>query len=71
MFLPSAIFASPAPNDLFQLDRASVKWLEQYLISHKNITCLIVSHDSGCVPIIDLSSEAFIDSSITSSPIDS
>ncbi|KAH0588889.1 hypothetical protein H2248_004678 [Termitomyces sp. 'cryptogamus'] len=29
------------------LDKASVKWLEQYLISQKNITCLIVSHDSG------------------------
>ncbi|EJD53090.1 hypothetical protein AURDEDRAFT_110861 [Auricularia subglabra TFB-10046 SS5] len=29
------------------LDRASVKWLEEYLISHKNITCLIVSHDAG------------------------
>lgn len=29
------------------LDRASVVWLEQYLISHKNVTCLIVSHDSG------------------------
>ncbi|THU95395.1 hypothetical protein K435DRAFT_829140 [Dendrothele bispora CBS 962.96] len=30
-----------------QLDRASVTWLEQYLIAHKNVTCLIVSHDSG------------------------
>ncbi|KAI0063687.1 hypothetical protein BV25DRAFT_1990651 [Artomyces pyxidatus] len=29
------------------LDRASVTWLEQYLIAHKNVTCLIVSHDSG------------------------
>ncbi|KAF5380589.1 hypothetical protein D9615_004611 [Tricholomella constricta] len=29
------------------LDKASVKWLEQYLIAHKNVTCLIVSHDSG------------------------
>ncbi|OAX41061.1 hypothetical protein K503DRAFT_864138 [Rhizopogon vinicolor AM-OR11-026] len=29
------------------LDRASVQWLENYLIAHKNITCLIVSHDSG------------------------
>ncbi|KAI0318276.1 P-loop containing nucleoside triphosphate hydrolase protein [Amylostereum chailletii] len=29
------------------LDRASVKWLEQYLIGHKNVTCLIISHDSG------------------------
>ncbi|KAF8481490.1 P-loop containing nucleoside triphosphate hydrolase protein [Gautieria morchelliformis] len=29
------------------LDRASVKWLEGYLISHSNVTCLIVSHDSG------------------------
>ncbi|THH14243.1 hypothetical protein EW146_g6065 [Bondarzewia mesenterica] len=28
------------------LDRASVKWLEQYLIAHKNVTCLIISHDS-------------------------
>ena len=32
-----------------QLDRASVKWLEQYLIAHSNVTCLIISHDSGCV----------------------
>jgi len=29
------------------LDRASVKWLEQYLIARKNVTCLIISHDSG------------------------
>lgn len=29
------------------LDRASVKWLENYLIAQKNITCLIISHDSG------------------------
>ncbi|KAJ3933182.1 MAG: P-loop containing nucleoside triphosphate hydrolase protein [Lentinula lateritia] len=29
------------------LDRASVAWLEKYLIAHKNVTCLIVSHDSG------------------------
>jgi len=32
---------------LLQLDRASVKWLEEYLKSQKNVTCLIVSHDSG------------------------
>jgi elongation factor 3 len=32
-----------------QLDRASVKWLEQYLIAHSNVTCLIISHDSGYV----------------------
>ena len=30
-----------------KLDRASVQWLEQYLIAQKNVTCLIVSHDSG------------------------
>lgn len=29
------------------LDRASVKWLEEYLKSQKNVTCLIISHDSG------------------------
>lgn len=29
------------------LDSASVKWLEHYLMSHSNVTCLIVSHDSG------------------------
>ncbi|KAJ3791121.1 P-loop containing nucleoside triphosphate hydrolase protein [Lentinula aff. detonsa] len=29
------------------LDRVSVSWLEKYLIAHKNVTCLIVSHDSG------------------------
>jgi elongation factor 3 len=28
------------------LDRASVIWLEEYLIAHTNVTCLIVSHDS-------------------------
>jgi elongation factor 3 len=33
------------------LDRASVLWLEKYLISKKNVTCLIVSHDSGYVRI--------------------
>ncbi|KAJ7200715.1 P-loop containing nucleoside triphosphate hydrolase protein [Mycena rebaudengoi] len=32
---------------LDELDRTSVKWLEQYLIAHKNVTCLIISHDSG------------------------
>ena len=29
------------------LDVANVKWLEEYLKSHKEITSLIVSHDSG------------------------
>ncbi|KIP10880.1 hypothetical protein PHLGIDRAFT_28211 [Phlebiopsis gigantea 11061_1 CR5-6] len=29
------------------LDRASVQWLEKYLIAQKRVTCLIVSHDSG------------------------
>ncbi|KAF8656119.1 hypothetical protein AX16_002757 [Volvariella volvacea WC 439] len=29
------------------LDKDSVRWLEEWLLSHKNITCLIVSHDSG------------------------
>ncbi|KAF8973154.1 hypothetical protein BDZ97DRAFT_1779739 [Flammula alnicola] len=29
------------------LDRNSVAWLEAYLKSQKNVTCLIVSHDSG------------------------
>ncbi|EIN11824.1 hypothetical protein PUNSTDRAFT_119056 [Punctularia strigosozonata HHB-11173 SS5] len=29
------------------LDRASVTWLENYLKSQTNVTCLIVSHDSG------------------------
>ncbi|GBE81096.1 mRNA export factor elf1 [Sparassis crispa] len=29
------------------LDRASVKWLEQYLMAQKQVTCLIISHDSG------------------------
>ncbi|KAJ3505144.1 hypothetical protein NLJ89_g7564 [Agrocybe chaxingu] len=32
---------------LDELDRASVAWLEDYLKAQKNITCLIVSHDSG------------------------
>ncbi|KAF9051114.1 hypothetical protein BDZ89DRAFT_525184 [Hymenopellis radicata] len=29
------------------LDKASVAWLEKYLIAHDRVTCLIVSHDSG------------------------
>ncbi|KAF5101972.1 hypothetical protein D0Z00_000627 [Geotrichum galactomycetum] len=29
------------------LDVANVKWLEEYLVSHTDITSLIVSHDSG------------------------
>ncbi|KAH9931115.1 P-loop containing nucleoside triphosphate hydrolase protein [Epithele typhae] len=29
------------------LDRASVQWLEQYLMAQKHVTCLIISHDSG------------------------
>ncbi|KDQ53477.1 hypothetical protein JAAARDRAFT_197292 [Jaapia argillacea MUCL 33604] len=29
------------------LDRASVLWLEKYLIAQNHVTCLIVSHDSG------------------------
>ncbi|THH07494.1 hypothetical protein EW145_g3336 [Phellinidium pouzarii] len=29
------------------MDVKSVKWLEDYLISRKNVTCLIISHDSG------------------------
>ncbi|CAL1707600.1 unnamed protein product [Somion occarium] len=29
------------------LDRASVKWLEKYLMAQKRVTCLIISHDSG------------------------
>ncbi|GJE92231.1 hypothetical protein PsYK624_083840 [Phanerochaete sordida] len=29
------------------LDRASVQWLEKYLMAQKRVTCLIVSHDSG------------------------
>ncbi|KAG8998600.1 hypothetical protein FRB94_001382 [Tulasnella sp. JGI-2019a] len=29
------------------LDVASVKWLVDYLVSQHNVTCLIVSHDSG------------------------
>jgi len=41
----SALFS---PTGL-QLDRESVTWLEEYLISHTNVTCLIVSHDSRSV----------------------
>lgn len=29
------------------LDRASVAWLEKYLMAQKRVTCLIISHDSG------------------------
>ncbi|KAI0823669.1 P-loop containing nucleoside triphosphate hydrolase protein [Trametes gibbosa] len=32
---------------LDELDRASVQWLEKYLMAQKHITCLIISHDSG------------------------
>ncbi|KAF9010489.1 ABC transporter-domain-containing protein [Cyathus striatus] len=32
---------------LDELDRTSVKWLEDYLAAQKSVTCLIVSHDSG------------------------
>ena len=34
-------------NCSFQLDRRSVKWLEDYLVSQPRVTSLIVSHDSG------------------------
>ncbi|TFK23663.1 mRNA export factor elf1 [Coprinopsis marcescibilis] len=30
-----------------QLDASSVKWLQQWLHDQKNVTCLIISHDSG------------------------
>lgn len=39
----------PVSSTGFQLDRASVTWLEEYLIAHTNVTCLIVSHDSRSV----------------------
>lgn len=29
------------------LDRSSVKWLEDWLMGQKQVTCLIISHDSG------------------------
>lgn len=29
------------------LDQTNVKWLEDYLVSQTNVTCLIVSHDPG------------------------
>lgn len=29
------------------LDVTNVKWLQEYLVSQKNVTCLIVSHDPG------------------------
>ncbi|KAG8901443.1 hypothetical protein FRB99_005300 [Tulasnella sp. 403] len=29
------------------LDVSSVRWLEEWLLGQKNVTCLIVSHDSG------------------------
>lgn len=34
-------------TNTLQLDRASVQWLEKYLIAHDKVTCLIISHDSG------------------------
>ena len=50
-----ALFSSTG----FQLDRSSVTWLEEYLIAHTNVTCLIVSHDSRsvlkrCLPLSHL-----------------
>ena len=29
------------------LDVMNVKWVEEYLIGLKNVTCVIVSHDTG------------------------
>ena len=29
------------------MDHANVAWLEKYLTSQANVTCMIVSHDSG------------------------
>ncbi len=40
-------------NIFAQLDRNSVKWLEEYLKAQKSITCLVISHDSGYACSID------------------
>jgi len=37
---------------IFQLDRNSVKWLEDYLVSQPRVTSLIVSHDSAFLDIV-------------------
>ncbi|KAI0699255.1 P-loop containing nucleoside triphosphate hydrolase protein [Cytidiella melzeri] len=37
---------------LDELDRASVQWLQQYLMAQKRVTCLIVSHDSGFLDVV-------------------
>jgi ABC-type lipoprotein export system ATPase subunit len=29
------------------LDVMNVKWVEEYLLNLKNVTCIIVSHDTG------------------------
>ncbi len=47
------------------LDVASVAWLEQYLVNQPNVTCMIVSHDSGfldnvCTDIIHYESKKLV-----------
>ena len=43
------------------MDVKSVKWLEDYLISRKNVTCLIVSHDSGYVRHFFIRKDEFVE----------
>lgn len=45
MILKADVLLLDEPTN--HLDVANVKWLEQYLQQHTNITSLIVSHDSG------------------------
>jgi elongation factor 3 len=45
MLLKADILLLDEPTN--HLDVSNVKWLEEYLVEHTNITSLIVSHDSG------------------------
>jgi len=45
MLLKADILLLDEPTN--HLDTTNVAWLENYLVTHSNITCMIVSHDSG------------------------
>ena len=38
-------YAKDEPTN--HLDVMNVKWVEEYLLNLKNVTCIIVSHDTG------------------------
>lgn len=45
----TCVVCLPVTSHYEKLDVQSVKWLEDYLIAHDNVTVLTVSHDSGYV----------------------